>query len=72
AINILIIGREQTERFTGIELGFVAGVVGGIVGTLMNAVFIDVFEASKFAITFWLVIGIAVYLVKNKLNDQKI
>ncbi len=61
-----------TERFTGIELGFVAGVVGGIVGTLMNAVFIDVFEASKFAITFWLVIGIAVYLVKNKLNDQKI
>lgn len=61
-----------TERFTGIELGFVAGVVGGIVGTLMNAVFIDVFEASKFAIIFWLVTGIAVYLVKNKLNDQKI
>jgi len=60
------------DKFAGIELGFIAGIAGGVVGTLINAIFIDVFEASKFAISFWLMIGIAVYLVKNKKNEQKI
>jgi hypothetical protein len=43
----------------------VAGVIGGIIGTMINAVFIDVFEASKFAITFWLLVGLAVYIAKE-------
>jgi hypothetical protein len=54
-----------TEKLSGINLGFVAGVIGGIIGTMINAVFIDVFEASKFAITFWLLVGLAVYIAKE-------
>ena len=60
-----------TEKLSGVKLGFVAGVIGGTVGTLMNAVFIDVFEASKFAIIFWLLIGMAVYLVKDVIYENK-
>ena len=61
-----------TEKLSGVKLGFVAGVAGGIVGTLLNAVFIDVFEASKFAIIFWLLVGLAVYAVKDMSYDHKI
>lgn len=54
------------------ESPFVAGVAGGAIGTLINASFIDVFEASKFATIFWLLIAIAVYTIKSNLNEQKI
>lgn len=54
------------------ETAFVAGMAGGFVGVLINAVFIDVFEASKFAIIFWLLIGLAVSIVRKRLNEQKI
>lgn len=53
------------KNYQGIELAFVAGVIGGLPGVFLNAVFIDVFEASKFAITFWLIIGIFVTTVKK-------
>lgn len=59
------------KKLSGIELGFVAGVIGGFFGILVNAVFIDVFESSKFAIIFWLLIGLAVYSVKSISYDQK-
>ncbi len=61
-----------TEKLSGVKLGFVAGVIGGFFGTLLNAVFIDVFEASKFAIIFWLLVGLAVYVVKQQTYDHKI
>lgn len=54
------------QKFEGIELGFMAGVVGGVVGTFIIATFIDIFEASKFATIFWLILGYAVYFLKNK------
>ena len=60
-----------TEKLFGINLGFVAVTVGGLFGVLLNAVFIDVFEASKFAIIFWLLMGLAVYLVKDRSYVQK-
>ncbi len=60
------------KNFSEVRLGFVAGVTGGIFGVLLNATFIDVFEASKFAIIFWLLVGLAVYTVKDKLNANKI
>lgn len=59
------------EKLTGVKLGFVAGVIGGFFGILLNAVFIDVFEASKLAIIFWLFTGLAVYIVKDQLNANK-
>jgi O-antigen ligase len=61
-----------TKKLSGVKLGFVAGVIGGLLGTLVNAVFIDVFEASKFAITFWLLLGLAVYTVREMSNENKI
>lgn len=59
------------KNFEGTELGFIAGVIGGTIGVLINAVFIDVFEASKIAIIFWLILAIAIYTVKYKLNAEK-
>jgi hypothetical protein len=60
-----------TQNFSGIKLGFVVGAIGGIFGTLLNATFIDVFEASKFAIVFWLIIGLAVCIARERLNVDK-
>lgn len=45
------------------DLYFVA-VASAIPGVLLNAVFIDVFESSKFAIMFWLMLGFAVATIK--------
>ncbi|MBN1263308.1 MAG: O-antigen ligase family protein [Candidatus Pacebacteria bacterium] len=38
----------------------VTGIAGAMVGFLANAVFIDVFEASKVAFLFWMLMGIMV------------
>lgn len=59
-----------TEKLSGIKLGFVAGVIGGLSGIIINAVFIDVFEASKFAIIFWLLLGCAVSIVRNRSYEE--
>jgi len=55
-----------TAKLQGVELGFVAGVVGAIAGAFLIAVFIDIFEASKFATIFWLLAGFTVYLLRNE------
>jgi hypothetical protein len=43
-----------------LELVYVRSLLSSIPGVLLNAVFIDVFEASKFALIFWLLMGFAV------------
>jgi len=58
--NISLIG------YQGVQKPFLAGVMGGTGGVLVNAVFIDVFEASKFAIVFWLIIGLAVACLRTR------
>lgn len=60
-----------TSHFKGIELGFMSGALGGILGTFVSAFFIDLFEASKLAITFWLILGYVVLMARSKLNDEK-
>lgn len=60
-----------TKRFQGVKLAFLVGVVGSIPGILVNAVFIDVFEASKFATIFWLLIGLGLGLVNHEKNIKK-
>ncbi len=45
---------------------YLAGIIGAIPGLLLNAVFLDVFEASKFAIALWFLIGFAVVLTTYK------
>jgi len=55
-----------TKYFSGIYLTFITAYSGSIIGVLINAVFIDVFEASKLAIVFWLMSGFVVALTLNK------
>ncbi len=58
-----------TKYYKNIELIFLAGISGGLVGLLTNAIFIDIFEASKFAIIFWLILGFAVSLAESRINE---
>jgi len=46
------------------EKAILIGLVGGALGFLANALFIDVFEASKVAITFWLLMGLLVGITR--------
>jgi len=58
------------EKLGDIEKSYVFGVMGGVIGTFATAFLIDLFEASKFAIIFWLLLGSAVNLTKSKLNEE--
>jgi hypothetical protein len=40
--------------------GFVFGLAGGVLGLMLNAILIDVFEASKVAENLWMLLGIGV------------
>lgn len=61
-----------TKYFGGVSLAFVGGMAGALPGVFLNAFFIDVFEASKFATIFWLLMGIAVAVARRKRNDGNI
>jgi hypothetical protein len=61
---------KDRSKFDTLEIAYLTGIIGGVMGTFLTAVFIDVFEASKFAITYWFLIGYAVLLVRNKLYEQ--
>jgi len=43
---------------------FLIGFVAGVVGLAVNALFIDVFEASKIAFVLWLLFGIALGILR--------
>lgn len=61
---------KNIGKFDDLETSFLAGILGSVVGILLTAVFLDIFEASKFAMTYWFLIGYAVVLVRNKLYEQ--
>lgn len=54
-----------SKSFNGIRLGFMTGISGSMLGVFINAFLLDVFEASKFATTFWLLMGMAVILAQK-------
>ena len=54
-----------SKNFKGVELGFMAGICGSLPGIFINAFLLDVFEASKFATIFWLVMGMVVILAQK-------
>jgi len=58
------------KNFEKTELGFFAGILGGLPGVFINAVLLDVFEASKFAIIFWLLIGMFVTLANPRIYEE--
>lgn len=57
---------KSVSKF-GIRSAFVAGFLGAFVGVLVNATFIDVFEASKVALVFWTIAGVA-FSITNSTN----
>ena len=56
---------KKFPKAEGPETLFIIGVFSAISGVLLNMVFIDLLEASKFAIAFWLILGFVVGLVKD-------
>lgn len=59
------------KNFSGLELSFLAGATSALLGLFLNAVFIDIFEASKFAIIFWFLMGFAVGLIRLNLAGKE-
>jgi O-antigen ligase len=55
-----------TKNFQGLKLVFVCSLAGSLAGLALNAFFIDIFEASKVAIMFWLFMGFLIYLLENE------
>ena len=55
---LIVIWKTFTKINDPVFFSFVVGFAGLIVGLLVNAVYIDVFEASKVAYSFWAVAGI--------------
>ena len=62
----------QLSKMGIFEKAYLAGIVGSLPGVFLNAVFIDIFEASKFAIIFRLLTGLAVGLIRRYQNEQTI
>lgn len=62
------------SSFSGASQALIVGFTGGFAGVLLNAFFIDVFEASKFAIIFWLFAGLVIgqaFCLRNAQNRIK-
>jgi hypothetical protein len=55
-----------TKNFSKENLALVAGLFGGLMGLFINAMFIDIFEASKLAIIFWFFIGITIKSLEKR------
>ena len=62
----VVIIRKNTNSLSAV---FLAGVLGALSGIFINAVFIDIFEASKFATIFWLIVGFTVATIDLKRNE---
>jgi O-antigen ligase len=67
-VNIFIIfikNFKKIKKFGVMGLALICGFAGAMPGILVNAMFIDIFEASKFAIIFWFVCGLFVSTLYN-------
>ena len=55
----------QITNTYNITQAYILGLFSSIFGIGINLIFIDLLEASKFAIIFWLMLGIAINIVSN-------
>ena len=62
----IVIIRKDTNSLSAV---FLAGALGALSGVFTNAVFIDIFEASKFATIFWLIVGFTIATIDLKRNE---
>jgi len=65
AVSFLVFIKRK-DTLAPLERAFVIGVFAGVVGLMVNAVLIDVFEASKVAYTLWLMLGITTAVLVAK------
>jgi len=63
--NKILVNKNWKRRLQKSELIFIAAMIGSLPGIFINAFFIDVFEASKFAIIFWLMMGLNIGLCED-------
>lgn len=70
-IGLLFLSRFKLIFENNFESLVFIATISALPGIFLNAVFIDIFEASKFAIIFWLIMGITVAVVKNYKHDQQ-
>jgi len=71
--NIVILIKKVLGRIHDceeIKKGFIAAFIGSLFGVFLNSLFIDIFEASKFAIIFWLFTGMFVSLARKLIYEQ--
>jgi len=61
---------SKLRSLKGMNLAFIAGMAGAFVGVFVNATFIDIFEASKFAIVYFLLLGLLVGVLRS-INYEK-
>ncbi len=66
-IELFLANLDSFRKLPGVKYAFVGGFVGALPGLFLNAVFIDIFEASKFAILFWLFAGMVVQSIDRKI-----
>lgn len=59
------------KKAEGFDRYFTAGVISVFFAFLLNSLFIDVFEASKIATLFWILIGIALFLIRYDAKQQE-
>ncbi len=76
-IIIFYLGSEFFEfyknraKFEENKRMFIFAVIGGALGTFLSVLFLDLFEASKFALLFWFLIGFSIYLKRSVLSDYE-
>lgn len=67
-IIFIFIGLSLRNAFgsitSRIDKSFIIGYIAGTIGLAINAIFIDVFEASKVAFSYWLLTGFIVGLIR--------
>ena len=71
-IALIYIRKLLPKVDSPIAKSFATGFVAGSLGLLVNAFLIDVFEASKIAFTYWILMGVvigALYLYKTEKID---
>lgn len=59
------------KHFKGFDLIIITSLIGSTIGILITAIFIDIFEASKFAIIFWLMMGLMIGKLNYFRNNLK-
>lgn len=69
--SIVLLVWKKTLKMAQNEKYLYYGFLFGMFGLLMNASYIDVFEASKVAYTFWMVSGLFVGSLSYDISDSK-